>query len=403
MLEPHAWRNFIAVTLSIAVVGVGIGSTFPLVALMLTARGNGPDVVGWMAAASAVGGVIGVLSSPALTQRLGRRRFMLVCVALGAASVVALQYVDDLASWAALRLLFGISMSPLFVIGEAWINDLPADRVRGRVVAIYTTSFAFFHTVGPPLTSALSQVPTHAFLICGAIFLLGLPGLALARENQGANPGAGLPPGTAAVSERDATATWGAILRAAPAVMAGTAFFAAFDAVALSFLPLFAIDEGMTPSRALTAVTVVLVGDTLMQFAAGWFADRFGRARVQLLCGLALCALVPLLPRAIHYPGLWEAYLFVLGGFAGAIYTLSLVAIGEYFRGAALLRASSLVALTWSLSSIAAPAATGWIMQRRGPGSLMIVLWLMALGFIPAARAEARGTVRRRAARPATA
>jgi MFS family permease len=76
MLEKHLWRDFVAVTSSVAVLGLGVGSTLPLTALALTARGWGPQVVGWMAAAAAAGGMAGTLVSPRATIHFGRRRVM---------------------------------------------------------------------------------------------------------------------------------------------------------------------------------------------------------------------------------------------------------------------------------------------------------------------------------------
>src|ERR1700688_3940191 len=133
MLEQHLSRDFAAVTFSVAVLGLGLASTLPCPALVLNARGIGPEVVGWMIAASALGGIVGTLAAPAATIRFGRRPVMLGCVALAAASVMPLQYVTSLWGWTALRLMFGASMAPLFVLGEAWINALPSDAVRGRV------------------------------------------------------------------------------------------------------------------------------------------------------------------------------------------------------------------------------------------------------------------------------
>jgi hypothetical protein len=72
MLERAAWRDFIAVTFSVAMLGLGYGSALPLAALALTARGHGPDVVGALAAAVALGGITGTLTTPALTRRFGR-------------------------------------------------------------------------------------------------------------------------------------------------------------------------------------------------------------------------------------------------------------------------------------------------------------------------------------------
>jgi MFS family permease len=331
-----------------------------------------------MAAAAAAGGMAGTLASPRATIRFGRRRVMLWCVALAAASVISLQYVDSLWGWAVLRAAFGVSLAPLFVIGEAWINSLPGDAVRGRVVAIYTTSFTLCQVLGPALTDAVAHAP-HQFLICGAVFLLGIPGIALARG----------PPAAAArgeyfatIGDKNAVASWFTIVRMAPAIVAGAALFAAFDNIMLSFLPLLALDHGFSQSRALAAVVVVFMGDATLQFAAGWLADRFGHARVHRTAGVGLCVLLPLLPLMIAVPGLWELYLFVLGGVAGSVYTLSMVSSGERFSGAALLRASALIAFTWSLASSIGPAATGIVVQHFGGNAMTAVLWLMALGFV---------------------
>jgi MFS family permease len=379
MLEKHLWRDFVAVTSSVAVLGIGVGSTLPLTALALTARGLGPQVVGWMAAAAAAGGLAGTLASPRATIRFGRRRVMLWCVAAAAASVVSLQYVDSLWGWTLLRAAFGVSMAPLFVIGEAWINSLPGDAVRGRVVAIYTTSFTLCQVLGPALTDAVAQAPLHAFLICGAVFLLGIPGIALARDPPAAAARAGY---RATVDDKNAVASWLTIVRIAPAIVAGAALFAAFDNIMLSFLPLLALDHGFSQSRALAAVIVVFMGDATLQFAAGWLADRFCHARVHRTAGVGLCVLLPLLPLTIAVPGLWELYLFVLGGVAGSVYTLSMVSSGERFSGAALLRASGLIAFTWSLASSIGPAATGIVVQHFGGKAMTAVLWLMAVGFV---------------------
>jgi MFS family permease len=390
MLERHLWRDFVGVTASVAVLGIGVGSTLPLTALVLTARGFGPDIVGWLVAAVAAGGVAGTLASPAATRRCGRRAVMIQCVGAAALSVIALQYVDSLWAWAALRALFGAAMAPLFVLGEAWISTLPGDAVRGRVVALYTTSFTLCQVVGPLLTEALAAVPGRAFLICGAVFLLGIPGIALARDGEGAAR-AGAAPAATRGTPKDAAASWLTILRTAPAIVAGAGLFAAFDNIFLSFLPLFALDHGQSRERALAAVVIVFLGDAGLQFAAGWLADHLGLARVQRAGGAALCVLLPLLPAMIRVPGLWELYLFVLGGIAGSVYTLSMVSSGERFSGAALLRASGLIALTWNVATSVGPAATGLVMRYAGSAAMTLVLWLMALGFMVALRAQRNG------------
>src|ERR1700744_5936497 len=130
MLKGSQWRDFAAVTSSVAVLGLGLGSTMPLTALVLNQRGFSSATIAWMIAASALGGIVGTIASPRMTLRHGRRRVMLACVLLATFSVMPLQYATSLPVWAALRFVFGVSMAPLFVLGEAWINALPSDSVR---------------------------------------------------------------------------------------------------------------------------------------------------------------------------------------------------------------------------------------------------------------------------------
>jgi MFS family permease len=220
------------------------------------------------------------------------------------------------------------------------------------------------------------------------VFLLGAPGIALARDDKGLIKGYA---GNELPSEKDASASWLAIARKAPAIIAGAAFFAAFDTIVLSFLPLVALNDGFSQIRALTAAAVVMAGDATLQFAGGALADRFGRARVHLICGVLMCLLLPLLPVMLRLPVLWAVYLYVLGGVAGAIYTLSLVASGEYYSGAALLRASGLIALTWNVAGTVGPIATGVAMRLVGNWGVSAVLWLVAVGFcVVLVRAEGR-------------
>jgi MFS family permease len=227
-------------------------------------------------------------------------------------------------------------------------------------------------------------------LICGAVFLLGAPGIALARDGEGLGKRFA---GSELQSEKVASASWLAIALRAPAIIAGAAFFAAFDTIVLSFLPLVALNDGFSQSRALTAAAVVMAGDATLQFVGGALADRFGRARVHLICGGLMCVLLPLLPVMLRVPVLWAVYLYLLGGVAGAVYTLSLVASGDYFSGAALLRASGLIALTWNVAGTLGPIATGVAMRLVGNSGVAAVLWLLAVGFcVVLVRSEGRAT-----------
>lgn len=376
--EKMISRDFVGLILSVAVVGLGLGATLPLTALTLTQAGYGADVVGLMTAMQAGGGLMVIPLVSLIIKRFSAREVIAGAAITVALATLLMQFTANLWVWAGLRLLSGASLMLLFTIGEAWVNELADDSNRGRLVAIYATNFTLFQMAGPVLVSLIGDWHTTRFAVCSAIFLFALPAIGLVRA------------GASTASSHGPHGSWRHVVPRMPAIVAGTAFFALFDTLALSLLPLFAMSDGVPERLALLFGSAVLLGDTLMQVPIGWLADRFGRARVHIGAALAVIALLPLLPWAAPRPWLCWPLLFVLGAAAGSIYTLSLVACGERFRGAALVSASSVVSASWSLASFGGPIVTGTLMRNVGPGALVAVLLASAVLFLMAALWELR-------------
>lgn len=374
-------RDFVALILSVAVVGLGSGATLPLTALALTQRGFGTDVVGLLTAAQAGGGLFIVPLAGRIAAQLGARRSIVGAVVTVAFATAAMQFTSNLLLWAVLRVLCGAALMLLFTIGEAWVNQLADDATRGRVVAIYATNFTLFQMAGPILVSQIEDLPHLRFLLCGAIFLLALPALRAIRV---------APPLADQHAEHDTHGVHGAwkqVLPQMPALVIGTGFFALFDTIALSLLPLFAMSHGVAAEVAVLFASALLLGDTTMQFPVGWLADHIGRERVHTGCAVVVIALLPLLPWAVSSWLCWPL-LFVLGASAGAIYTLSIVACGERFRGTALVSASSIVGAAWSVASFGGPLVAGALMKGIGNDAVIGVLLASAIVFLVAIRWE---------------
>lgn len=377
-------RDFLALILSVAVVGLGLGATLPLTALALTQAGYGTDVVGLMTATQAGGGLTVVPFASRIAGRFGARETIVATVIMVAGATVAMQFTVNLWVWAALRALCGAALMLLFTIGEAWVTQLADDSTRGRVVAIYATNFTLFQMAGPVLVSFIGGWQASRFALTGAIFLFALPVLMLIR---GAPPLHGPDEPQA---PHEASSGWRHVLPRMPAIVIGTGFFALFDTLALSLMPLFAMSHGVSAEVAVLFASVLLLGDTTMQFPIGWLADRFGRMRVHIVAAVVVVALLPLLPWAASRPWVCWPLLYVLGAAAGSIYTLSLVACGERFRGAALVSATSLVGASWSVASFGGPVIAGALMRQSGPNALIAALLASAAAFLLAAGWEAR-------------
>ncbi|MFM0335402.1 MFS transporter [Paraburkholderia fungorum] len=372
-------RDFLALILSVAVVGLGSGATLPLTAIALTHAGYDTDVVGLLTAAQAGGGLVTVPLAGWIAARFGGRQVIIGAVLVVALATALMQFTSNLWLWAVLRVLCGAALMLLFTIGEAWVNQLANDATRGRVVAIYATNFTLFQMAGPVLVSQIAGYTHWRFLICGVIFLLALPVLATIRKTPQASE-----------DELEAHGSWRHVLPQMPALVIGTGFFALFDTIALSLLPLFAMSHGISSEVAVLFASALLLGDTTMQFPIGWLADRLGRERVHIACGVVVVVLLPFLPWAMNSVWVCWPLLYVLGAAAGAIYTLSLVACGERFRGVALVSASSLVGASWSAASFGGPLVAGALMTRVGDDAVVWVLLAAGLLFLVAAWWERR-------------
>jgi len=374
-------RDFLALILSVAVVGLGLGATLPLTALALTQAGYGTGIVGLMTAMQAGGGLAVAPFASRVAARCGARETIVGTVIVAALSTIAMQFTVDLWLWAVLRLLCGAALMLLFTIGEAWVTQLADDSTRGRVVAIYATNFTLFQMTGPVLVSVIGGLPSMRFAICGAIFLLALPALASIRGT----------PHTLASGDGE-HGDWRQVLPRMPALVIGTGFFALFDTLALSLMPLFAMSHGINEEVGVLFASAILFGDTTMQFPIGWLADRIGRAKVHAGAGVVVVLLLPLLPWAMPHPWICWPLLFVIGAAAGSIYTLSIVACGERFRGPMLVSATAIVGASWSVASFGGPMIAGTLMQRVGADALIGVLTVAAGAFLVAAWWERRAS-----------
>jgi MFS family permease len=374
-------RDFLALILSVAVVGLGLGATLPLTALALTQAGYGTGIVGLMTAMQAGGGLAVAPFASRVAARCGARETIVGTVIVAALSTIAMQFTVDLWLWAVLRLLCGAALMLLFTIGEAWVTQLADDSTRGRVVAIYATNFTLFQMTGPVLVSVIGGLPSMRFAICGANFLLALPALASIRGT----------PHTLASGDGE-HGDWRQVLPRMPALVIGTGFFALFDTLALSLMPLFAMSHGINEEVGVLFASAILFGDTTMQFPIGWLADRIGRAKVHAGAGVVVVLLLPLLPWAMPHPWICWPLLFVIGAAAGSIYTLSIVACGERFRGPMLVSATAIVGASWSVASFGGPMIAGTLMQRVGADALIGVLTVAAGAFLVAAWWERRAS-----------
>lgn len=356
---PAASLAILAAIGSICVVGLATGLTLPLVSLQLLRVGASAAVIAALAALPAVG-TIGISFFLArLTRALGPKALMSMALLLSCASILVLASPYSAPLWILSRLTMGIAAGILFALGEARILEISSAQARGRWTGFYASMLTACQFAGPALLAALGPFSRAPLFIGAALHLVSF-GL-LSGGSWSGRPAAHEP--RLALS---------GFLRSCLPLAAAVVFFSMFDSTMLALLPVYGLRLGLLTQASILMLTVVFLGDACLQVPIGWAADRLGRRGVHTLCALCTGLIALLLPLAApSMPLIWPA-LFLMGGLAGAVYTLAIVRIGDRFSGGALIAANAFVGLLWGLGSLAGPLIGTAAMQAYPPHGLML-------------------------------
>ncbi|MDG1579581.1 MFS transporter [Pseudomonas sp. GOM6] len=363
------WGTYFAVCAAVISIGLALGVTMPLVSLRLESWGYGNFAIGVMAATPAIGVLLGALLAGRLAGRFGTTLVMQLCLLLGAVSVALLALVQHYPVWLGLRLFLGVALTVVFILGESWINQLAVEQWRGRLVALYGTGYALSQLSGPLLLSVLGTGNDLGFwtgtglLIFGSLVLLGRSGAP--RVDAHSASGRGL---------------WGFCTRL-PTIAWAVMLFAAFEAMMLTLLPIYGLREGFTQEVALLMVSVVVVGDAVLQLPIGWLADHMSRRTLFRSCGLVLLVSSLAIPLLLHTPLIWPLWV-LFGASAGGLFTLSLILIGELYRDDELVRANAHVSQLWGLGCLIGPLLTGALSQWLTGHALPLLMAVGAAVFV---------------------
>jgi MFS family permease len=367
----------------IAVFGITLGITYPLLALLLEQRGLPRGVIGANGAMTPLGMVVSAPLIPRLVRVVSPWRAMAAASVAIALLLAVLATSDDLALWFVVRFAVGSCAVTMFVLGETWISEAAAGPRRGQLLTAYTSVMALGFAVGPAVMAvagADSLVPLVVAVVCSLLAVVPL-WAARARVPRMVSSGA--------IPVRGLLARLSVLLLAVVSV-------AVFDGVTLQFLPAYVLGEGLSPRLAALALTVLLVGQVLFQYPLGWLADRIGPRRALVLSLSAGAAGALALPWAVEVPWLFWPLVAVWGGLAFAGYPLALTILGDGLKGAGLLLGNTAFAIVWGLGGIAGPPYSGVAIDWLGPAGMplsLATIWLLALAVIAVARFRTPGTV----------
>lgn len=330
----------------------------PMLLLTLEGRGVSTATAGLFAATSWAGIFLITPCASTLAHALGQRRCLWLSALTPTLAASVLAVTDSLALWFVLELIAGMASGLRWVLAEAVVAELAPPAQRGRWIGLFETMVAATFVIGPAVlvftgTEGLGALPlVIALFATGFVFSLLTP--PLDRTGPAVAPSLG----------------WRGlreVVHAHPWLALAGFCAGCFESGIASMLPLVGLSLGLDAARATLLVSMAGLGSALLSVGIGLAVDRLaGRWALHGLmsgcCALSLAATLAL-PVVGNVEALVWPIVFLWGGAGGALYTVAMIDIGSRDQGLALVNATAVLVLSYTMGCIAASSGSGVLLQ----------------------------------------
>jgi MFS family permease len=363
-------RSLVGVIAAMAVVNLVYGITFPLLALVLDGQGVSKTLIGLSTIAQAAAVIVIAPWTPGLLRRFAPSRVMQTVTLILTVLFILAGLFPNVWFWFPLRFVIGGMTALLWISSETLINELAAERWRGRIIGIYSSVGAAGFAMGPLLlilTGSDGMMPFYATSIM--ILLAGIPLFVVSHRQMGH-------------AEEQKHGLWKVFLLA-PTVMVANVVYAASAESMLTFFPLFGISLGLGENFSLGLLTIIGLGSMILVMPISWLADRVDRMGLLIVFVVLTMVGLLLMPWLVQIPIVAGVYAFLFGGVEGMIYALGVILVGQRFRGSALAAATTMFTACWGAGTMLGPLLAGIGMDRFGADKMAFIIFLFFALFLP--------------------
>lgn len=361
------WLAVSAAIAAISVVGTAIGLGVPLLSVILAERGFSASMIGLNTAVAGVASIAAAPLATPLAAHFGVVPTMLFMIAAAAFSFFGFYFAEGFWLWFPLRAVLHGALTVLFILSEFWITaSAPAAR-RGFVLGVYATVLSLGFAFGPWLFAVIGSNGIAPFAAAFGLVMAGaLPVLAAWRQE----------PDMRAETKQNGRFL-GFIFRV-PTATAAVLVFGAVETGSLALFPVYGARLGYGEADAAMLLSMIGLGNVLLQIPIGMLSDRVDRRLLLLACAAVGLAGMLALPLISASWALSAAILFIWGGVVAALYTVGLAHLGSRLAGRDLASANAAFVFCYGIGMLVGPQSIGVGMDAMGPHGFA---WTLVLFF----------------------
>ena len=354
--EHTRWLSITAAIASISVVGIAIGLGIPLLSVILETRGHSATMIGLNTAVAGLASLAAAPLATPLAMRFGVVWTMLAMIVIGAFAFVGFYFATSFWMWFPLRAILHAALTVLFILSEFWISTSAPQRRRGFVLGLYATVLSLGFAFGPWLYARMGSAGFLPFGVAfGLVMLAAIPVLAAARQSP-------------KIHASDEPSSFLRYIWLVPTATAAVLVFGAVETGGFALFPVYGHRIGYSESDAALLLSMIGLGNVILQIPLGFLSDRVGDRRILLIA----CAVIGLLGMLAlpWFATNWTttaAILFVWGGSVAALYTIGLAHLGSRLTGRELASANAAFVFCYGFGTLIGPQAIGIGMDVFGP------------------------------------
>ena len=339
------WALFLAFTF----VQLGNGIQRVLLPIRGESEGFTPATMGFVMAFHFAGYLIGAKFAPMSLRSVGHIRVFSAMASLASVGVLINSAFITPFTWCGIYFIGGICNATIFVVNEN----------RGQILGSYMV-VNLAGTAGGQLLANLGDADGFKMFIFSSVLLsLAIVPMALSASS---NPPT---PTSSSMPFRE-------LYKLVPSAVLGTTFASFVQAAMSSMAIVFAIEAGMSTSKATVFVGAGLTGAIILQIPLGRLSDKFPRRIIILSC-IFISTITAVLQALLSNSSNLHIILNLLfGAFVFPLYGLFAALANDLVPSDKRVSASSTLVLASSAGAVIAPLVIGFLLGHFGPSSYFL-------------------------------